>query len=98
MGRSKIDFNFRKIYNADLLIIAGEHSGDQHAAEMVRRLKKAKPDLRIAAFGGKALSDSGADLLFDMTSFSVVGLYESFFFFFFFLLKQYALLIIRDST
>jgi lipid-A-disaccharide synthase len=76
VGRSKIDFNFRRIYNADLLIIAGEHSGDQHAAEMVRGLKKAKPDLRIAAFGGKALSDSGADLLFDMTSFSVVGLYE----------------------
>ena len=76
VGKPKIDFNFRRIYNADLLIIAGEHSGDQHAAEMVRGLKKAKPDLRIAAFGGKALSDSGADLLFDMTSFSVVGLYE----------------------
>ena len=76
MGRSKIDFIFHKIYNADLLVIAGEHSGDQHAAEMVRSLRGKKPDLRIAAFGGKALSNSGADLLFDMTSFSVVGLCE----------------------
>ena len=36
----------------DVLVIAGEHSGDQHAAKVVADLLEANPGLRIAAFGG----------------------------------------------
>ena len=68
----------------DLLVIAGEHSGDEHAAVMVRRLKASHPDLNIVAFGGKELQAAGGDLILDMTKFSVVGLYETLSRFFFF--------------
>lgn len=60
----------------DLLIIAGEHSGDEQAARMMRKVIDKNPDLRVCALGGKALKRSGVQLLFDMTKFSVVGLVE----------------------
>jgi lipid-A-disaccharide synthase len=60
----------------DVLVVAGEHSGDQHAAKVVADLLKARPGLRIAAFGGPDLRAAGAQLLFDMTDFSAVGIVE----------------------
>ena len=59
-----------------MLVVAGEHSGDQHAAKVVADLLKARPGLRIAAFGGPDLRAAGAQLLFDMTDFSAVGIVE----------------------
>lgn len=66
----------------DLLVIAGEHSGDEQAARMLNNVFKLKPDLRVCAFGGACIGRTGAQLLFDMTAFSVVGLAE--------VLKNYA--------
>ncbi len=60
----------------DILVLAGEHSGDQHAAKVVADLLAARPGLRIAAFGGPQLRAAGAQLLFDMTTFSAVGIVE----------------------
>ncbi len=60
----------------DILVVAGEHSGDQHAAKVVAELLKARPGLRIAAFGGPELRAAGAQLLMDMTTFSAVGIVE----------------------
>jgi len=60
----------------DVLVVAGEHSGDQHAAKLVAELRGAHPRLRIAAFGGPCLREAGAQLLFDMTGFSAVGIVE----------------------
>lgn len=62
--------------HVDLLIIAGEHSGDEHAARLVRELRARQPELRIAALGGPELARAGAHLLFDLTASSVVGLIE----------------------
>lgn len=62
--------------DVDVLVVAGEHSGDQHAAKVVADLRLARPDLRIAAFGGPRLRAAGAQLLFDMTRFSAVGIVE----------------------
>lgn len=60
----------------DLLVVAGEHSGDEHAARVVRELRAVHPALRIAALGGPELEKAGAQLLFDLTASSVVGLVE----------------------
>ena len=60
----------------DLLIIAGEHSGDQHAAAMLRGALAQRPGLRVAALGGTELAAAGAQLLHDLTASSVVGLVE----------------------
>lgn len=60
----------------DLLVIAGEHSGDEHGASMVRDLLAADPGLRICAIGGRHLSLAGAQLIHDLTAVSVVGFVE----------------------
>jgi lipid-A-disaccharide synthase len=60
----------------DVLIVAGEHSGDEHAARMVRELRASQPGLAIAALGGPQLAAAGAQVLHDLTASSVVGLVE----------------------
>lgn len=60
----------------DLLVIAGEHSGDEHAARMVAQARQANPELTVCALGGRELKSAGAELLFDLTEHSVVGLFE----------------------
>jgi lipid-A-disaccharide synthase len=86
----KFDLESHRGQRIDLVIIAGEHSGDQHAAEMLAEVKKIRPDINVAAFGGSALRNAGADVILDMTKFSVVGLYEVWrnIFFFAKLIKQ----------
>jgi len=60
----------------DVLIVAGEHSGDEHGARMVRELRAKQPGLAIAALGGPELAAAGAQLLHDLTASSVVGFVE----------------------
>jgi lipid-A-disaccharide synthase len=62
--------------HVDLLVIAGEHSGDQHAATMVRELRVKQPGFSVVALGGPELAKAGAQVLHDMTASSVVGFVE----------------------
>lgn len=61
----------------DLLIIAGEHSGDENAARMLRKLLRDRPGLNVAALGGRELQAAGAQLLFDTTAVSAIGFVEA---------------------
>ena len=60
----------------DLLVIAGEHSGDEHAGRMIQDLKLEQPGVKVAALGGRHLESAGAQLLMDLTHSSVVGVFE----------------------
>ena len=60
----------------DLLIVAAEHSGDEHAARMVRDLRAQQPGLAVAALGGARLEAAGAQLLQDLTASSALGFGE----------------------
>ncbi len=60
----------------DVLVVAGEHSGDEHAAVLIENLLREHPQYNIAAVGGKHLQTAGAQLLCDLTDLSVVGFYE----------------------
>ena len=62
--------------SVDLLIVAGEHAGDEHAARVVRDLLGRSPALKICALGGPGLAAAGAQLLHDLTATSVVGFVE----------------------
>lgn len=62
--------------SCDLLIIAGEASGDEHAARLLEDLRESRPELKVVAIGGPKLRDAGADLLFDLTRHAVVGIFE----------------------
>ena len=60
----------------DVLVVAGEHSGDEHAARMVSGLRAARPGVAVAALGGPRLAAAGAQVLHDLTASSVVGFVE----------------------
>lgn len=67
---------FDAYQNCDLLFIAGEASGDEHAAHIVSQLRLRHPQLKIAALGGRQLHNAGAFMLEDLTAHSAVGLWE----------------------
>jgi lipid-A-disaccharide synthase len=62
--------------DAPLFIIAGETSGDQHGAAMVRILRQDFPGLSIFGVGGEHLRAAGVETLFDVEALNVVGLVE----------------------
>lgn len=62
--------------SAHVMILAGEASGDAHAAEFVEQLKHERPDIRISGMGGRAMSSAGVDVFFDSSIIAVVGLVE----------------------
>jgi lipid-A-disaccharide synthase len=59
--------------SVDLLIVSAEHSGDAHAARMVRELRAKRPDVRVCALGGQRLKAAGGQLLRDLTVGSTMG-------------------------
>jgi lipid-A-disaccharide synthase len=59
-----------------LMFIAGEASGDAHAAEVIKNLRKIAPDVRIFGAGGPKMRAAGMELLVDLTEHAVVGLVE----------------------
>lgn len=60
----------------DLLVIAGEHSGDEHAAQLIADIRSNRPDYKVACLGGNKLAAAGAQLLYDLTAVSIVGFVE----------------------
>jgi len=57
---------------------AGEVSGDRHAAEVVRELRRLRPDVVSVGLGGPAMAAAGVELVASMDEVSVVGLTEVF--------------------
>lgn len=62
--------------NNNIVIIAGEASGDQHAAALVKELQKQNPYLIFSGLGGQKLIDCNVDIYFDLTKIAVVGFIE----------------------
>lgn len=61
---------------ADILVVAGEASGDQHGAELVGALHRRDPSLRFFGMGGRRLGERGVELLYGAHEVSVMGLVE----------------------
>lgn len=59
-----------------ILILAGEASGDYHAAAMVREIKSQKPFIRVLGIGGDALAEAGMELLHHYKDINTIGLSE----------------------
>lgn len=60
----------------DLLVIAGESSGDEHASQLIENLKARNPSLKIVGLGGNKLQEVGVELLFNLVDHAVVGIFE----------------------
>ena len=58
------------------MFIAGEASGDAHAAELIKALRAQSPDVTVFGGGGAKMQAAGMELLLDLTEHAVVGLVE----------------------
>jgi lipid-A-disaccharide synthase len=59
-----------------IAIVAGEASGDLHASEVVRELKKLDPTLETFGLGGDLLAREGTRLLHHARELGIVGLFN----------------------
>lgn len=59
-----------------IVIVAGEESGDQHAAAFVKQLKQTHPELSFSGIGGHHMQDAGVTLISDLARYGVTGLTE----------------------
>ncbi|MBN1596616.1 lipid-A-disaccharide synthase [candidate division FCPU426 bacterium] len=60
-----------------IMVVAGEASGDQHAADVIRALKARAPELEAFGFGGEMLKKAGMALECDLVSHAVIGITEA---------------------
>ncbi len=67
---------------AEILLIAGEASGDVLGAELITALQKIAPDIKLSAMGGPKMAAAGADLLVDSRRLAVMGVGEALLHFF----------------
>ncbi len=52
---------------------AGEPSGDQHAAFLMRALRERCPHARFSGYGGRHLREGGAEVIYPLTDMAVIG-------------------------
>ncbi len=59
-----------------IFLVAGEHSGDQLGASLMRGLKTQHPNIEFYGIGGPAMQEQGLSSLFPMDDLAVMGLSE----------------------
>ena len=62
----------------NIMVVAGEASGDLHAAALVKALKRIDPQYRYYGVGGERLREEGVELVADSADMAVVGVTEVF--------------------
>ena len=62
--------------NPHIMILAGEASGDAHAAEFVDHIKRLNPDIYISGMGIGEMKKAGVEVFFDSSVIAVMGLVE----------------------
>ena len=58
---------------ARLMVVAGEPSGDIHAAHLLRAISREAPGVRFFGMGGEAMRAAGAEILHEYGPLAVVG-------------------------
>ncbi|MFA5362279.1 MAG: lipid-A-disaccharide synthase, partial [Candidatus Omnitrophota bacterium] len=61
----------------DILIVAGEASGDIHAAHLAQALHSLIPSLRFFGPGGKKMEQENVRLTFNIVELAIVGIWEA---------------------
>lgn len=60
-----------------IMVVAGEVSGDMHAAKVIKEMKKIHPDLEFIGMGGRRMESEGVELIYDPTKLSTIGFIEA---------------------
>lgn len=59
-----------------VLIVAGESSGERYGADVVEEVRRSRPDLRFFGIGGRRMAQAGVEVLFPIEEMSAVGVFE----------------------
>ncbi|WP_087870253.1 lipid-A-disaccharide synthase [Bathymodiolus platifrons methanotrophic gill symbiont] len=59
-----------------VMLVSGESSGDQHAANLFLELKEHCPDIQGIGMGGKKMAAAGIELRYDSSNIGVIGVIE----------------------
>ena len=59
-----------------VMLVSGESSGDQHAANLFLELKKRCPDIQGIGMGAKKMAAAGVELQYDSSNIGVIGVIE----------------------
>ena len=59
-----------------VMVVAGEASGDQHGAKLVKAMRRSDPDIFFCGIGGNDLAEAGVRILVDAATLTVVGITE----------------------
>jgi lipid-A-disaccharide synthase len=59
-----------------IMLVAGESSGDQHAANLFLELKKRLPTVQGIGMGSKKMAQAGIELQYDSSNIGVIGVVE----------------------
>lgn len=60
----------------EILIVAGEASGDLHAAAVAEQIAGSRPDIPLAGIGGDRMAEAGVSLVVHSESLAVMGFVE----------------------
>ncbi|PRX35724.1 lipid-A-disaccharide synthase [Orenia metallireducens] len=60
-----------------IMVIAGEVSGDMHAAKVIKEMKKLHSNLEFIGIGGRRMESEGVELIYDPTKLSTIGFIEA---------------------
>jgi lipid-A-disaccharide synthase len=65
-----------KMINKNILIIAGEASGDLHGSALISELKKLDPSINIFGIGGQKMKNAGMNILYSIDKLAFLGFSE----------------------
>ena len=65
-----------KSINKNILIIAGEASGDLHGSALINELKKMDPSINVFGVGGEKMRNSGMNILYSIDKLAFLGFTE----------------------
>jgi lipid-A-disaccharide synthase len=66
----------REEVTGPILIVAGEKSGENYGAAVVRRFLEIRPEARFFGIGGSRMASEGVELLYPMSDLAVIGVFE----------------------
>jgi lipid-A-disaccharide synthase len=59
----------------EIFFSVGEPSGDQHAASLIKEMKRRRTDLTCSGYGGPLMEEAGCDLHYSLTNLAVMGIW-----------------------
>jgi lipid-A-disaccharide synthase len=62
--------------NKNILVVAGDPSGDLHAADLIKALRAKDPDISVTAIGGVRMQEVSTHFIYNLVSVGAVGFSE----------------------